>query len=117
MGSFRADRQAAAAAPPAFPRVTATVVRAAQVGSGVAVGGALVELSAHGVAFRPIAPLRPGDRLAVAVYKPPGPAGLPVEATVLRVERRREGDVVAACRFSVPQHALVDLADDLRRPA
>jgi hypothetical protein len=106
-----------AAAPSAAPRVTATVLRAAGVGSGLAVAGALVELSAHGVAFRPVAPLQPGDRLAVSVRTSTGAAGPPVEATVLRVERRHDGDVVAACRFGVPQHALLDGADELRRPA
>jgi len=102
---------------PPEPRVTATVVRAAGVGSGVAVAGALVDLSPHGVAFRPIAPLQPGDRLAVAVHTPSAIADVPVEATVLRVERRTDGEVVAACRFAVPQHGLLDATRDLRRPA
>ena len=105
------------ATPAPAPRVSATVVRAAQAGSGVAVASALVDLSAHGVAFRPIAPLQPGDLLAVAVRTCDGVARLPVEATVLRVERRSDGEVVAACRFTAPQHELLDGTAELRRPA
>ncbi len=89
------------------PRLTATVLRGARVGAGIAVGGPLVDLSPHGVAFAPSAPLASGDRVAVSLRVDGGPTGLPIEATVLRAERRVGGTLVVACRFADPQHALL----------